>query len=68
MINKPPSFKGLNIRIPTIFPIRGRGLINHRSTSGKVMTAFGVPSNTSNGDEVPIGVILGLYWCYIGIM
>ena len=25
MINKPPPFKGLNVRIPTIIPIKGRG-------------------------------------------
>ena len=27
MINKPPPFKGLNIRIPIIIPIKGRGLL-----------------------------------------
>ena len=32
MINKPPPFKGLNIRIPIIIPIKGRrGFINHGS-------------------------------------
>ena len=31
MINKPPSFKDLNIRIPIIIPIKGRGFINHGS-------------------------------------
>ena len=30
MINKPPPFKGLNIRIPIIIPVRGRGFINRR--------------------------------------
>ena len=34
MINKPPPFKGLNIRIPIITPIMGRGFINHGSTLG----------------------------------
>ena len=34
MINKPPPFKGLNIRIPSIIPILGRGFINHGSTFG----------------------------------
>ena len=29
MINKPPPFKGLNIRIPIIIPIKGRGFVNH---------------------------------------
>ena len=32
MINKPPAFKGLNIRIPIIIPIKGRGFINQGST------------------------------------
>ena len=27
MINKPAPFKGLNIRIPIIIPIKGRGLL-----------------------------------------
>ena len=31
MINEPPPFKGLNIRIPIIIPMKGRGLINQES-------------------------------------
>ena len=31
MINKPPPFKGLNIRILTIIPVKGRRFINHGS-------------------------------------
>ena len=31
MIDKPPPFKGLNIRISMIVPIDGRGFINQRS-------------------------------------
>ena len=31
MINKPPPFKGLDIRIPTILPIAGRGFMNQGS-------------------------------------
>ena len=31
MINKPPPFKGLNIRIHFIIPMKGRGFINHGS-------------------------------------
>ena len=27
MINKPPAFKMLDIRIPIIIPIKGRGLL-----------------------------------------
>ena len=34
MINKPPPFKGLNIRIPIIIPIMGRGFTSHGSTLG----------------------------------
>ena len=32
MINKPLPLKGLNIRIPIIISIEGRGLINQGST------------------------------------
>ena len=32
VLNKPLPFKGLNIRIPNIIPIRGRGFINQAST------------------------------------
>ena len=28
MINKPPPFKCLDVRIPIITPIKGRGFIN----------------------------------------
>ena len=31
MINKPLPFKGLDIRIPILFPIKGRGFINQGS-------------------------------------
>ena len=31
MINKPPPFKGLNIRIPIIIPFKGRVSFNHGS-------------------------------------
>ena len=34
MINKPPPFKGLNIRIPIRIPIKRRGFTNHGSTLG----------------------------------
>ena len=34
MIHKPRPFKGLNIRIPIIIPIKGRGFINRGSTLG----------------------------------
>ena len=31
LIKKPPPFKGLNIRIPIIIAIYGRGFVNHGS-------------------------------------
>ena len=34
MINKPPRFKGLNIRILIIVPIQGRGVSYHGFTLG----------------------------------
>ena len=45
MINKPPPFKGLNIRIPIIMPIKGRGFINQGSGlpgSGRILIAIKV--------------------------
>ena len=32
MIHKPPPFYGLNIRIPILLPIKGRGFIEQGST------------------------------------
>ena len=34
MINKPPPFKGLNIRIPIIVPIKGKGFVDQGSGLG----------------------------------
>ena len=34
MINRPPGFKGVNMRIPIIIPIKGRGSINQGSGFG----------------------------------
>ena len=34
MINKPPPFQGLDIRIPVLIPIKGRGFINQVSALG----------------------------------
>ena len=36
MIDKPPPLKGLNIRIPVLIPIKGRGVINYGSTLYRV--------------------------------
>ena len=49
MINQPPPYEGLNIRIPIIIPIKGRGFINHGSglwvggTTFSSTDGFGVP-------------------------
>ena len=34
MINKPPPFRGLNVRIPSIIPIKGSRFMNQGSTLG----------------------------------
>ena len=34
MINKPPCFKGLDIRISIVISMRGSGFITHGSTLG----------------------------------
>ena len=41
MMNKSPTFKGLNIRIP-IIPIKGRGLIKRESGLGFMAEGFGM--------------------------
>ena len=41
MIHKPPLFNGLNIWIPIIIPVKGRGFINQGSTFG---ISFGSPN------------------------
>ena len=42
MINKPPPAKGLNIRIPGIIPLKGRGAINSGVYSRAVLVQLGV--------------------------
>ena len=37
MINNHPPFQGLDIRIPIIIPIKGRGFINHGSGLGFIV-------------------------------
>ena len=51
MINKHPSFEGLDIRIPIIIPIRGRGFVNQGSTLGfrDYIRAYGFGSRLRNG-------------------
>ena len=41
MINKHPPFKGLNIKIPIIIPIEGRGFINQGSALGSMVAGLG---------------------------
>ena len=51
MMNNPPPLQGLNIRIPSTIPIKGRGVINHGSTLGftPTRTEFLKPEDTSLG-------------------
>ena len=46
MINNPPFFKGLNMRIPIIIPIKGRGFINQGS--GLIGITEGLPKDRDN--------------------
>ena len=48
MINKLPPFKGLNIRIPLIIHIKGRGCINQ----GSGLVLCGGPWADFEGDDV----------------
>ena len=50
MINNPPTFKGLNIGIPIIIPINGRGFINH----GSVLSPTSLNPQRS-GEELSAG-------------
>ena len=43
MINKPLPLKGLNIRIPIIIPIKGRGFNNHGSGLPSILALFRAP-------------------------
>ena len=64
MINKPPPFNDLNIRIP----IKGRGFINHGSGLGLkqcLVSTWGFPNLGVPSLGVPIIRIIvywGLYW------
>ena len=52
MINKPPPFKGLNIRICIIVPIKGRGFVNQ----GSGLTRSIVPVTSSYQVRLTVGV------------
>ena len=60
MIKKPLPFKGLNIRIRIIIPIKGRGFINHGSGLGVNRGVIGILENRMETTIV--------YWCFIGVM
>ena len=50
MINKPPPFEGLDIRIPILIPIKGRGFMNQGSgltTKPKLATRLDLNSMTT---------------------
>ena len=54
-MNKPPAFEGLNIRIPIIIPMKGRGFINHGSGLDRKMgpTHPESPVGEGGGDVGP---------------
>ena len=52
MINKPPPFKGLNIRIPIIISIKGRGFIDQGSTLLGGGDRKAMPATTTMGEPV----------------
>ena len=60
MSNNPPPFKGLNIRIPIVLPIQGRGFTNQGSGLGLKIGSvaftfralvFGPPACTQDCDK-----------------
>ena len=55
MINKPPPFKGLNIRIPIVTPIKGRGFINHGSGLSRLLRWYLGRSRKEAGITVRCG-------------
>ena len=56
MINNPPPCKRLNIKIPIIIPIKGRGSINRGSGSGL---------NGARGcDHADVDVMWGAIGCH----
>ena len=55
MINKPPPFTGLKIRIPIIIPIKGRGFINHGFRLMAGLLILGVCASNVLSAEFQIG-------------
>ena len=57
MINKPPAFKGLNIRIPVITPTKWRRCINQGSTATLLGSgALGCKPSSRNHQPMQIRV------------
>ena len=48
MINKPPPFKGLNVSIPVVIPVKGRGgVINQGSRSrNRFLSVLALPEDS----------------------
>ena len=57
MINEPPPFKGLTIRIPIIIPIQGRGFINQGSTKN----SSGFSQAARSKSRVDVAILGGAY-------
>ena len=53
MINRHPLFKGLNMRIPMIIPIKGRGFINRGSGLNPEAQAFSAAAMCAASFEQP---------------
>ena len=51
--NKSPPFKGLNVRIPIIIPIKGRGFMNQGSRLGFRVKGYSVGVLASARREEP---------------
>ena len=58
MISKPPPFKGLNIRIPIIIPIQGRGFNNQGSRLGP--RVYNANSGGPNGKDGRLDMETGI--------
>ena len=59
MTNKTPPFKGLNVRIPIIIPIKAMGFVNWRSTlpaTARIPIILGLKAFIMSNSEVEVGV------------
>ena len=53
MIGEPPPWKGLNVRVPSIIPIKGRGFINQGSGLDMFGFQLEVTSETGGNNGQP---------------